>query len=164
MAITGVSLRAAWSSRVRSGTMGIRSPMASPSPNDTPTRRPVNDPGPVATATLVSLWGAISARIRSMSSGLLAGSNSSCRTAPETSRIASALVADDVSTTKITVDPDEATVAAEVLDGDHRGVRADCPIHPIYPVAPLDDHGSRIQQLIEAEVAQLVSFFQPVQV
>src|SRR5216684_4002105 len=112
MAITGVSLRAAWSSRVRSGTMGIRSPMASPSPNDAPTRRPVNDPGPVATATLVSLWGATSARIRSMSRGLLAGRNTSSLTDPDPSRIAKALTADDVSTTKITFDPDAATVAA----------------------------------------------------
>src|SRR5229473_5303948 len=150
MAITGVSLRAAWSSRVRSGTMGIRSPMASPSPNDTPTRRPVNDPGPVATATLVSLWGATSARIRSMSSGLLAGRNTSSLTDPDPSRIARALTADEVSTTKITFDPDAATVAAQVLDGDQRGVRADWS----HPIAPLDDHRSRIQQLVETEVAK----------
>src|SRR2546428_2278184 len=96
-----------------------------------------------------------------MSSGLLAGRNSSCGTVPEASRIARALIADEVSTTKVTVGPDEATVAALVLDGDHRGVRADCLV---YPIAPLDDHRSRIQQLIEAEVPQLVTFFEPVQV
>src|SRR5713226_648482 len=96
-----------------------------------------------------------------MSSGLLAGRNSSCRTVLEASRIARALIADEVSTTKITVGPDEATVAALVLDGDHCGVRADCLIDPI---APLDDHRSCIQQLIEAEVAQLVTLFEPVQV
>src|SRR6202165_1135944 len=96
--------------------------------------------------------------MRSMSSGLLAGRNSSCRTVPEASRIARALTADEVSMTKITVGPDEAAVAAQMLYRDHRGVDA------CHSIAPLDDHGSRIEQLVEAEVAQLVAFFQPVQV
>src|SRR5260370_25393875 len=96
-----------------------------------------------------------------MSWALLAGRNGSSRTAPDSSTIARALTADEVSTTKITFDPDAAAVASQVLDGDHRSVGADRAIDLI---APFDDHGSRIQQLVEAEVAKLVAFFQPVQV
>jgi len=96
-----------------------------------------------------------------MSRGLLAGRNTSSLTDPDPSRIAKALTADDVSTTKITFDPDAAAVAAQVFDGDQRGVRAYGSINPI---APLDDHRSRIQQLVEAQVAKVVALFQAVQV
>ena len=39
-----------------SGTIGILSPIARPRPNETPTRSPVNEPGPVATATREMLF------------------------------------------------------------------------------------------------------------
>ena len=49
-------------------------------------------------------------------------------------------------------------VAAEVLDRNLRG------IWRIEAISPLDDYGSLIEQLLEAEVTQLPGRFEPVQV
>src|SRR5450759_3180984 len=56
---------------------------------------------------------------------------------------------DELSMTKITLHPDQAAFAAEVLEVDQsRGGRFE-------PVAPLHHHGSLVQQLVQAEIPQL---------
>src|SRR5205814_4021782 len=113
-AIAGTSLRAAWRSRLGRGMIGIRRPIARPSPNDTPIRSPVNDPGPVATATAVSRLPLI---ILSSVDVIVRWSrevvNELTRAPFSPNTVAHALRVDDVSTTKITARPDQAAVAAE---------------------------------------------------
>src|SRR5207244_5133530 len=121
-AIAGTSLRAAWRSRLGRGMIGIRRPIARPSPNDTPTLSPVNDPGPVATATAVSRLPLIIPLSSEMIACWLRDAVS-WRTAPPSSphSAARALMVAEVSMTKITFRPDQAAVAAEVIDLDQRG-------------------------------------------
>jgi len=65
---------------------------------------------------------------------------------------------DEVSMTKITDRPDQAAVAAKVLDLDQRGVV------DLHPVPPLHHHGALPRQLFEAEVAELAAVLDPVEV
>src|SRR5690348_3020617 len=124
--------------RVGSGTIGTRRPMARPSPNETPTRSPVKDPGPLATATLVTGR----ARTSSLScSRSRRGEVNSWTSAP--SMVATVATAgDDVSMIKIMFSPDQAAVPAEVLDVDQRGAV------DLQPVAPLDDDRAAVGKLV----------------
>src|SRR6266404_3959196 len=73
----------------------------------------------------------------------------STRPLPAASTTATAQRVADVSMTKITNRPDEAAVAAQLLDLDEpRAVDFDA-------LAPLHDNGSLLRELLEAEVAQL---------
>src|SRR5689334_21833293 len=105
--------------------------MARPSANETPTRRPVNEPGPVTTATLVTSWSRAMRRRLDCSSPVRAETKVSFRSP---FNVAIAAVADDVSMTKIMFGPDQAAVAAEMLQLDHGG------IVDLEAVAPLDHH------------------------
>src|SRR5260370_27129336 len=71
---------------------------------------------------------------------------------------AKAFTADEVSMTKITLRPYQPAVAAKVFELNERGVLN------IKTVTPLNDHRSRIQQLLEAEVAQLIPSLHPVEI
>src|SRR5712691_2415900 len=143
---------------VGSGTMGIPSPIARPSPKDTPTRRPVKDPGPVATATCVKVRPTAMSRMTSRSPSERAGSRISARTSPVGSSSASAQTAEDVSTTKVTVRPDAPAVAAEMLDRDMRRV------FDVDPLTPFDDHRTLLGQLLEPQVGQLGAVLDPVEI
>src|SRR6266566_3036535 len=148
MAVTGRSLRAACSSRVGSGTIGIRNPIARPRPNETPLRNPVKEPGPVATATLVIGWRPARWRRWAMNAGSRADIDDSV-ILPFSSIVPARAMVDEVSMTKITLRPDHAAVAAQVLEHDQsRGGR-------IQPFAPFHDHCSLINQLVQAEITQL---------
>ena len=76
--------------------------MATPTPNDTPTLKPVKEPGPVATAILVRARFEVIARKRAGRSKVRPDSWVSCATTVPSGRIsASAERADDVSMAKI---------------------------------------------------------------
>jgi hypothetical protein len=79
--------------------------------------------------------------MRSINSGLRDGKSNQLAL-PEGSTSASALRADDVSMTKVTLHADEAAVSANVLKLDQ------CRPRRIQPVAPLHDDGTLISQLI----------------
>src|SRR5258707_14388032 len=136
--------------------MGMRSPIATPRPKDTPLRKPVKDPGPVATATLVILFRRTVWRSCAMKAGSRDGMNSSDQV--PSSIVATAATADDVSMTKITVHPDQAAIAAEVLDLDQG--RA----WHLQAVTPLDDDCALAGQVFEAQVRQLGHVLDPVQI
>src|SRR6266849_11085082 len=144
-AVAGTSLRAACRSRLGSGIIGMRRPIARPSPNDTPTRSPVKDPGPVATATAVSvLPSIILSSCEVMACWLRLPylvTMVTCSVPPPFSRnsAAHALLVAEVSMTKITRRPYQPAVAAEVFELDESGI-VDCQT-----LTPLDDHSSRIQ-------------------
>jgi hypothetical protein len=59
---------------------------------------------------------------------------------------------------KIILRPDQAAVAAKVLDLDDR-----CAVH-LQPVAPLHDHGALVGELVEAEVAKLGAALHAIQI
>src|SRR5438105_6035193 len=65
---------------------------------------------------------------------------------------------DDVSMTKITDRPDQAAVAAQMLDLDQRGVV------DLEPLPPLHDHGALAGQLFEPQVTELAAVLHPVQI
>src|SRR6266851_2469159 len=163
-AVAGTSLRAAWRSRLGSGMIGIRRPMARPSPKLTPTLSPVNDPGPVATATAVSVlpsiivWSCVVSACWPRFAYLVTMPTIS--TPPRSSRSSAAhpLVVAEVSMTKITRCPDQPAVATKVFELDERGVLGGKTL------TPFDDHSSRVQQLLEAEVAQLLPSLEPVEI
>src|SRR5260370_6571498 len=71
---------------------------------------------------------------------------------------AKAFTADEVSMTKITLRPYQPAVDSQMFELDEGGVLN------IKTVTPLDDHSSRIQQLLEAEVAQLIPSLHPVEI
>src|ERR1700730_9946278 len=98
--------------------MGMRKPIAKPRPNETPTRSPVKDPGPVATATLVIVLSWAIRRSSEMSVESRAGMNLSDDPADSAATKAIAAMLDEVSMTKITLHPDPAAIAAKVLDFD----------------------------------------------
>ena len=58
-------------------------------------------------------------------------------------------MADEVSMTKITLRPDQAAVAAEVLDLDQRGARH------LQTIAPFDDERAILGELLQAKAAEL---------
>src|SRR5712692_2909615 len=147
MAVTGCSLRAACRSSVGRGTIGMRNPIARPRPKETPTRNPVNEPGPVARATLVIGLRRARWRRSAMNSGSRDDLDDSVirfsSIVPTTAMLA------EVSMTKITLRPDHASFAPEVLELDQCGVRR------LKAIAPLDDHGSLVEQLLQPEIAKL---------
>src|SRR5262245_57408700 len=154
MAVTGSSLRAACTSRVGRGTMGTCRPIARPNPNETPTRSPVKEPGPVATATLVTGWERTSCLSSSRSRRGMASSR-----VESTSSVATIVrLGDELSMTKIMLRPDQAAVAAKVLDLDVRRAVDDDAL------PPLDDHGSLVGELVDAELRQLGAVLDPVEV
>src|SRR5712692_6608332 len=155
--------------RVGSETIGTWNPIARPSPNETPTRRPVNDPGPVATATGVILHPFTIVRYRAgRSNPGPEVATSSRRTWPAASMSASADRADDVSMTRITgccssppphppaspgTSPragrrevpfysQKPAIATQMLDRDERRPWT------FNPVPPLHNHRARIEQLL----------------
>src|SRR5204863_430234 len=134
-ASTGSSVLAAWIASVDSGAIGILKPIASPSPNDTPDLTPVKEPGPVATAILASRT-PFAMCGNCMAIGVSRESNwsSSTRARPgSTSPMADRT--DDVSMTRIIIrGPDQAAVAAQVLD---RNVESPVDVEPL---SPLDHH------------------------
>src|SRR5260370_3461833 len=67
---------------------------------------------------------------------------------PASSIVAIEAMVDDVSMTKITFRPDQAAVAAEMLDLDQSGAAH------LQTVAPFDDHRALLGELLEAEVRQ----------
>src|SRR5260370_10766278 len=77
---------------------------------------------------------------------------------PASSIVAIEAMVDDVSMTKITFRPDQAAVAAEMLDLDQGGAAH------LQAVAPFDDHRALLGQLLEAKVRQLRELLDPVQV
>src|SRR4029077_6373992 len=155
IAVTWSSLRAACRASVGRGTIRMRRPMARPTAKQNPTPSPVNEPGPVTTATLVTFSARAIWRRVACSSPVRAATRVSLRSP---FRVATAAVADDVSMTKIMRGPDQAAVAAEVLELDH-GRAVD-----LEALAPLDHHRAAIRQLIEPEVAELGAVLDPVQV
>src|ERR1700736_2729678 len=148
MAVTGSSLRAALSSSVGRGTIGIRRPIASPRPNETPLRKPVKDPGPVATATLETSLEAAIERSSAISCGSRPDLNVS-DISPVSSIVPIIAMGDEGSMTNITLRPAQAAVAAEVLELDQGSAGG------VEPVAPLHHHGSLQEQLVEAQISEL---------
>src|ERR1700681_1175536 len=137
--------------------MGIFSPMARPRPKETPLRKPVNDPGPVATATLVILFSWAMWRRSAMNAGSRDGLEISDIN-PFSSIVPATAMVDEVSMTKITLRPDQAAVATEMLYFDQgRGAH-------LQTVAPFDDNRALLGQLLETQVCQLRQLLDPVQV
>src|SRR5579864_94482 len=135
--------------------MGMRRPIARPSANETPTRSPVNEPGPVTTATLVTSSSRAMRRRIDCSSPERALTKVSFRSP---FNVAIAALADDVSMTKIMLGPDQAAVTAEVLDLDH-GRAVD-----LEAVTPLHHHRSAVGQLVEPEIAELEAVLHAIEV
>src|SRR5260370_5088294 len=77
---------------------------------------------------------------------------------PASSIVAIEAMVDDVSMTKITFRPDQAAVAAEMLDLDQSGAAH------LQSVAPFDDHRALLGELLEAKVRELRELLDPVQV
>src|ERR1700738_1515313 len=145
MAVTDSSLRAAWSSSVGRGTIGIRRPTASPRPNETPLRKPVKDPGPVTTATLEIVLEAAIVRSCAINSGSRPDLNVS-DIFPVSSIVPIIAIGDEVSMTKITLRPHQAARPAEMLELDQSGAGR------FEPVPPFHHHGPLHEQLVKAEV------------
>ena len=118
-----------------------------------------DDAGPVATAILASRT-PLAMCGNCMAIGVSRESNwsSSTRTRPgSTSPMADRT--DDVSMTRIIIRaPDQAAVAAQVLD---RNVESPVDVEPL---SPLDHHRPVLRQLLEAQVAQLRQVLHPVEV
>src|SRR5690349_1583540 len=133
----------------------MRRPMARPTANETPTRSPVKEPGPVTTATLVMSLSRTTWRRVDCSSPVRAVTRVSLRSP---FNVAIAAVADDVSMTKIMSGPDQAAVAAEVLELDHRRAV------DLEALAPLDHHRAVVGQLVEPQVAELGAFLDAIEV
>src|SRR5579864_9576908 len=71
---------------------------------------------------------------------------------------ATADTADEVSMTKIMLGPDQAAVAAQVLDLDRRSVL------DFEAISPLDHDGALLGQLVQSQVGQLFWIFNSVEV
>src|SRR5258706_5690084 len=144
----------------------MRSPIARPRPKETPLRNPVKDPGPVATATLVILLSCAMRGRCAMSSGSRDGMNPCVD--PPPSIVAIAAMVDDVSMTKITLRPDQATIAAKVLNFNQTGAgqagAGQCGARRLEAVAPLDHDRSLVQQLLDPEVDELRRALDAIQV
>src|SRR6267378_4654308 len=89
-----------------------------------------------------------------MSSGLRDGMN----TGDGPPMVAIRAVSDEVSMTKITLRPDHAAFAAQVLELDQSSSRR------FEPVPPLHHHRPLVEQLVEPEVPQLRWGFDPIEV
>src|SRR5438094_9503077 len=105
------------------------------------------------------------------SSGLRAGMNISVRRPP--SIVASAAMLDEVSMTKVTLGPDQAAVAAHVLELDERvlvqplrRLRRHLPTERgrQQPVSPFDHDRAVFGEPLEATVAELPAAPDPVMV
>src|SRR5260370_35453515 len=72
--------------------------------------------------------------------------------------VGSEAMVDDVSMTKMAFRPDQAAVAAEMLDLDQSGAAH------LQSVAPFDDHRALLGELLEAKVRELRELLDPVQV
>src|SRR6267378_1462917 len=89
-----------------------------------------------------------------MSSGLRDGMN----TGDGPPMVAIRAVSDEVSMTKITLRPDNAAFAAQVLEFDQSSSRR------FEPVPPLHHHRPLVEQLVEPEISQLRRSLDSVQV
>ena len=137
--------------------------MARPRPNDTPTRSPVNDPGPVATATLVNGRPSRRARDSATARSNVGPDGPVCSptTLPSGSQQRHRR-----HRRRGVDDEDHVRSRSAAGAGRRRGSRTLISLRAsqVEAVAPFDHHRALVEQLVEAEVGELARRLHAVQV